>query len=163
MVFRAALVDYIKESEELSCIFSDRIFDRFYRFEDFINKKGNFKNFPAMTIERAAWENENNIDAHDNLINATLVIRVYGETNIQSFQARNGNVRNKAIEELRDNLDEPTKATIRFLNPLRGIRIGDYWLRSAHVVDVGDDIFQSDDNREIPVNEIAINVIYSNI
>jgi hypothetical protein len=161
MSLRAALVDAFKAEATISNLVDTRVFDIFYDFEDFLNSKANrVSKFPSITVESNGAENENNLDSHDNLIRETFTITCYQQVNLSKLRSRSNTVQNKERDILRQ-IDTLGDAVNLFIKDKTGI-VGSYFLRSSHISDDTDDIFETEDNREIVTRVLTYNVGFSN-
>lgn len=160
MSLRAALVDDLLTVASITAIVSNRITDMFYDFEDFLNSSANaVSKFPAISIESDAYEPENNLTGHDNLIVGSFTIKCYQVVNLSKLKSRSLTVRNKERDRLRA-VDALADLVVEYLKDKRGV-IGDYYLRQPHIEQVTDGIEETDDNREIVTREISFSVTYS--
>ena len=93
MSLRSAIVDGLIANGGINAVIAGRAFDMFYEFEDLLNRKANKYKFPAITVESETWENEQNQDGHDNLINTSLSITIYQQVHLGNMKSRSATVR----------------------------------------------------------------------
>jgi len=161
MSLRASLVDAFIAEATISALVSDRVFDIFYDFEDLLNSRANrVSKFPAITIESDGSEDENNLDSHDNLSRETFTITCYQQVNLSKLRSRSSSVRTKERNILRQ-VDILGDAVNAFIKDKRGV-VDTYYLRSSHISSDTDDVFETEDNREIITRVLTYNVGYSN-
>ena len=159
MSLRAAIVDGLIANTGINSLISGRAFDYFYEFEYLLNKKANAKKFPAITVEADAWENEQNQDGHDNIINASFSVTLYQQVHLGKLRSRSARVRTDQKTLLRS-IDTLNDLVVAYLNGLSGT-ISSFYIRNAHIDAVSDGIFETEGNREIVTKEINYTVIYS--
>tara|TARA_R110002167_G_scaffold361826_1_gene580463 strand:- start:1056 stop:1538 length:483 start_codon:yes stop_codon:yes gene_type:complete len=160
MSLRAALVDDLKTVVAVSDIVGDRVTDMFYEFEDFLNSSANsVSKFPSVSIEADAYEPENNLTGHDNLITGSYTITCYQVINLSKMRSRSTSVKTKERDKLRE-VDTLAQAIVDYLKDKRGV-IGAYYLRQPHVESVSDGVAESDANREVITREISFSITYS--
>lgn len=160
MSLRAALVDDLKTVTAITDIVSDRVTDMFYEFEDFLNSSANsVGKFPSVSIEADSYEPENNLDAHDNLINGSYTITCYQIINLSKMRSRSESIRDKERDKLRE-VDTLAQTIVDYLKDKRGI-LGSYYLRQPHIESVSDSVAESDNNREVVTREINFSIMYS--
>ena len=160
MSFRAALVDDLRAESSINSIVKTRVFDMFYDFEDFLNSSANsVSKFPAITVEQDTWERENNLDVHDNLVYASYTITCYVVINTSKIRSKSQSIRDKERDKLRE-VDTLAQAVVDYLIDKRGT-LGSYNVAKTHVENVADDIFESEDNREVRTKEITYSVTLS--
>ena len=161
MSLRSTLVDAFITEPTISAIVGARVFDMFYDFEDFLNSSANrVSKFPAITIESEGNENENNLSAHDNLNRETFTITCYQQVNLSKLRSRSSSVRNKERDILRQ-IDTLGDAVNAFIKDKREV-IDTYNIRSSHISSDTDDVFETEDNREIITRVLTYNVGWSN-
>jgi hypothetical protein len=160
MSFRSALVDDFRANANIIALTGQRIFDEFYEFEDLLNQKANMVgNFPAITIESTAWEQENNLGGHDQLIHDVLSITLYSQVNTQKMSSRSASVR-AAQRQIIQDLDTLNDIVVNYINDKKGV-LGSYYMRSPHISSVSDGLFETEGNRKIVTKEITFNITYS--
>jgi translation initiation factor 2 beta subunit (eIF-2beta)/eIF-5 len=160
MSLRSAIVDGLIADAGINALISGRAFDYFYEFEDFLNRKANANKFPAITVEEESWENEQNQDGHDNIINSSFSITLYQQVHLGNLRSRSATVRANAKATVRA-IDTLNDLVVAYLNTLSGT-LSSYYLRNAHITGVSDGIFQTELNREIITKEIDYTVLFSN-
>jgi hypothetical protein len=160
MSLRSAIVDGLIADAGINAVIAGRAFDMFYEFEDLLNRKANRSKFPAITVESETWENEQNQDGHDNLINTSLSITLYQQVHLGNMKSRSATVRAAAKATLRA-IDTLNDLVVSYLNSLSGA-LGSYYIRNSHVTSVSDGIFEVEDNREIITKEIDLAILFGN-
>ena len=160
MSLRSAIVDGLIANGGINAVIAGRAFDMFYEFEDLLNRKANKYKFPAITVESDTWENEQNQDGHDNLINTSLSITIYQQVHLGNMKSRSATVRAAAKATLRA-IDTLNDLVVPYLNTLSGT-LGSYYIRNAHVTSVADGIFEVEDNRQIITKEIDLAILFGN-
>lgn len=159
MSLRAAIVDGLIADAGINALISGRSFDMFYEFEDLLNQKANVNKFPAITVESESWENEDNQDGHDNIINGSFAITLYQQVHLGKMRSRSATVR-AAQKTLLRSIDTLNDLVVTYLNTLSGT-LSTYYIRNSHIDSVRDGVFETDGNREIVTKEINYTVIYS--
>jgi len=160
MSLRAALVDDLKTVTAVTDLVGDNITDMFYDFEDFLNSSANsVGKFPAISVESDAYEPENNLDGHDNLIDGLYTITCFQIVNLSKMRSRSEDVRNAERDKLRE-VDTLEQLVVDYLVDKRGI-IGSYFLRQPHIEAVADGDSGTGDNREIVTRVINFSITYS--
>lgn len=159
MSLRAALVDAFKAESTINDIVKGKVFDILYEFEDLLNQRANAKKFPAITIEQDTWENEQNQDGHDNIINSSFSITLYQQIHLGNLRSRVESVRAIQKNLLRE-IDTLNDAVVSYVNNLSGI-VSSYYIRNSHIDLVADGTFETEGNREVITKEISYTVTYS--
>jgi len=160
MSFRSAFVDDFRANTDITDLTGLRIFDEFYEFEDFLNQKANMVgSFPAITIESDSWEQENNLDGHDQLIAGSFTITLYSQVNLQKMRSRSATVK-AAQRQIIQDLDSLNDIVVSYINDKRGT-LGAYYMRAPHITSVSDGVFETEGNRKIVTKEITFNITYS--
>ncbi len=165
MSLRSALVDDLKNVTAITDICSDRIYDMFYEYEDYLNSESNKMKFPAVSIVADENEHQNNLDGHDGFVFGKFTITCFQIVNLSSFRSRIQNIRNRERDKLRV-LCTLSDLIISYLKNKRGIienSAGEqYKLRQPKITDGASDfISESFDNRDILAQEISYEITYT--
>jgi len=97
MSFRADLVDGLLADAGVSALVGTRIFPIMMTFEDMLNTAPNKNNFPRITVETLSQEEEDNLNAHDNLYFASLQISLFHEVHTKALRAKINRVKRIVI------------------------------------------------------------------
>ena len=160
--FRADLVDGLLADAGVSALVGTRVFPIIFTFEDMLNSKANKNKFPRITVEQLSREQEDNINTHDQLVDAIYQVSLFHEVHIKAGRSRVNSVVVKERNKIRTGLDNLFDAVETYLrDTIFQAVVGSHYVRRSHIANSIEEEFRVERNRTILTNRIVYECSYN--
>ena len=161
---RAVIVDYLRQNANvIALVDSEDIQDIDFEFEDLYNASANRFSFPAVSVQTAFMNFNDQINCHDvNLYTETLDISIYNQVDTTKLRSKSANVRARAEAEKRK-VDEVRGVIQDEMRVLDGDLIGEIDIQKIQFNTVSDSTFNTESNTKIYQSFFTINITYKTI